>query len=211
MPDGRARVLIVDDEESSRDTVRAQLTADRYALETACSGMEVIDRLKGAPVDLIICDVLMPRMDGFEVCRQVKAHPVWRFTPLILATALEGEDDLVRGLEAGADDFLSKPVPRVVLRARVRALLRIRAHYNQLLRTPADLDELLRTRRERIIESAALSPRERQVLELLLLGRTHEEIGKVLDISPRTSKHHQQSLLAKLGADSRHDLSRLFL
>lgn len=206
-----ATILVVDDEQSARDALEALLSADRYRLEFAGGGAEALRRLEGAPVDLILCDVMMPGTDGFAVCRAVKAHPQWRFVPVILVTALDGQDDMVRGLEAGADEFLPKPIERVVVRARVRAMLRVRSHYKQLRAESPDLEALLRHRREKIVQEAGLSPREREVLELLLLGRTHGDIGLVLGIAARTAKFHQQNVLRKLGADSRLDLARLFI
>lgn len=205
------RILVVDDEQAGLDTVEALLHADRYDLVFATRGRQALDRLAVGPVDLILCDVMMPGMDGYEVCRQVKAHPDWRFIPLILLTVLDGTDDMVRGLEAGADEFLTKPVERIVLRARVRSMLRIRKQYSELKANSPDLDALLRARRDQLARDAELSTREREVLDLLLLGRTHDDIAQILGISPRTSKHHQQSILLKLGADSRVDLVRLFL
>jgi DNA-binding response OmpR family regulator len=201
---------VVDDEASARDTIEALLQADRYRLEFAVDGAAAVERFAREPVDLVLCDVMMPKLDGYEVCRYAKADPRWRFVPIILITALDGRDDLVRGLEAGADDFLSKPIERMVLRAKVRAMLRVRRHYRQL-QMPTNVDDLLRARRARVVEAAGLLPREREILDLLLLGRSHEDIGHVLGIAARTVKFHQAKLLAKLGADSRLDLARLFL
>ena len=206
----RPRVLVVDDDSSARDTIEALLHTDAYQLELVASGTEVLAHLDGAPPDLIICDVMMPGLDGFEVCRRIKAHAHWRFVPIILVTALGEQDDLVRGLEAGADEFMSKPVERIVLRARVRAMLRIREHYEQLRTPRVDLSGLLRARREQIAEDAKLTAREREVLELLLLGRSYAEIGIAIGSSARTAKFHQANILRKLGAASRLDLMRIF-
>lgn len=207
----RPRILIVDDEPSALDTIAAQLHADQYLLERATNGAEVVARLDRPPPDLIVSDVMMPGMDGLEVCRRVKTHSQWQLVPIILVTALGGEDDMVRGLEAGADEFLSKPVERVVLRARIRAMLRIREQYKMLRESAPDLATLLRERREKITEDAKLTSRECEVLELLLLGRTHEEIGRAMGMTARTAKFHQANILQKLGAESRLDLVRIFL
>lgn len=206
----RPRILVVDDEPSARETIAALLHADRYDLEFAANGADAVARLEQPPPDLVICDVMMPGLDGFEVCRTVKAHAQWQFVPIILVTALGGDDDMVRGLEAGADEFLSKPVERIVLRARIRVMLRIRTRYQRLRGRATDLGALLRARREQIAEEARLTARERQVLELLLLGRTHEEIGVALGLTTRTAKFHQANILRKLGAASRLDLMRIF-
>jgi len=205
-----ATILIVDDEEAIRSAVRSLLSRDGHRLVVASSGLEAMSQLEALPIDLVICDVVMPGMGGLALCAAIKSHPEWRYIPTILLTALGGEDDMVRGLAAGADDFLSKPVDGVLLRARVHALLRIRAQYREARAAPRDVEALLRARRDQRIAEASLTEREREVLELLLLGRTHAEVGVVLGISARTAIFHQQNILRKLGADSRIDLLRLF-
>ena len=207
----RPSILVIDDEQSARDTVEALLFADRYALEFAASGREAVARLAGDGVDLVLCDVMMPGTDGFEVCRQIKAHPSWRFVPVILLTALDGQDDMVRGLEAGADELLTKPIDKIVLRAKVRSMLRVRRLYGELRAGAPDQDLRHRGRRDQLVSEAGLSNREREVLDLLLLGRGPDEIGVVLGIAARTAKFHQANLLRKLGADSRMDLLRIFI
>jgi DNA-binding response OmpR family regulator len=206
----RPRILVVDDEPSARETIEALLHADHYQLDFATNGVDALARLDHPPPDLIICDVMMPGLDGFEVCRRLKAHAQWQFIPIVLVTALDGDDDMVRGLEAGADEFLSKPVERIVLRARVRVMLRIRTQYLRLRGRASDLAALLRARRDQIADEAKLTMREREVLELLLLGRTHEEIGLAIGLTTRTAKFHQANILRKLGAASRLDLMRIF-
>jgi DNA-binding NarL/FixJ family response regulator len=204
-----AKVLVVDDEPSARQTASALLLPEGYDLRLASGGGEALALLDEAPVDLVICDVMMPAIDGFAVCRAIKAHLEWQFVPVILLTALGEREDVVRGLEAGADQFVSKPVEGAVLRARARAMLRVRSRYAVLrqLRAQAPPPD----HRGQLVAQANLTAREREVLDLLLLGRTHQDIAEVLGISERTSKFHQANLLAKLGAESRLDLMRLFL
>ena len=206
-----AKILVVDDDAAARETVEALLLPNGYHLLFADSGSRALTMLEAESVDLVLCDVMMPDMSGFEVCRRTKDHDQWCLIPVVLITALDGNEDIVEGLESGAEEFLSKPVSGIVLRARVRSMLRVRAHYDRLRGQAPDLSDLLRARRERLADEANLSAREREVLDLLLLGRNHEEIGTVLDISPRTSRFHQANVLQKLGADSRTDLLRLFL
>jgi DNA-binding NarL/FixJ family response regulator len=203
-------LLIVDDQEDARAAFSTLLKMDGYRLECVSSGAEALQRLDAMPIDLVLCDAMMPGMDGFAVCEAIKAHPEWRYVPTVLVTALDGQDDMVRALAAGADDFLSKPLDRVLLRARVRALLRIRRQYRDA-RSPEDLETVLKARRERQVAHARLTAREREVLDLLLLGRTHSEIGLALGIAARTAAYHQANILEKLGADSRLDLLRLFV
>jgi DNA-binding NarL/FixJ family response regulator len=203
-------ILVIDDDPIAHETIEGLLVREGHTFVHAESAPRAYAILEQTPVDLVICDVCMPEVDGFEVCRTLKADERWRTIPIVLLTALDGEDDMVLGLEAGADEFLSKPVEKVVLRARVRAMLRIREQYTSLAR-PRDLGALMIERRERLAAEANLSVREREVLELLMLGRTQDEIGTALGISPRTAKFHQANVLHKLGADSRSDLLRVLL
>ncbi len=203
------RVLVVDDEPSARQTAHAMLLPAGYELRFAASGAEAVGLLDGAPMDLVICDVMMPGLDGHAVCRAIKAHSEWQYVPVMLVTALGDPDDIVRGLEAGADQFVTKPVEGAVLRARASAMLRVRGHYDRLRKTRTTAPRP--DRRAQLVDQSNLTSREREVLELLLLGRTHEDVAQVLGITERTSKFHQANLLAKLGAESRLDLMRLFL
>jgi len=207
---GPRTLLIVDDQESARETLAALLAADMHRLLFAASGREAIEVLAGENVDVVLCDVMMPGLDGFGVCRQVRQRHEWRLIPIILVTALDEREDVVRGLDAGADEFLSKPIDKLVLHARLRVVLRHHDEHREA-RTAVDVDALFRGRRQRLISAAGLTEREREVLDLLLLGRTHKEIGTVLGISARTANFHQTNILQKLDADSRMDLLRIFL
>jgi len=206
-----ASVLVVDDDPVAREMIAIQLAPEGHTVTLASSGREAIASLNAGAFDLVLCDVMMPAMDGFDVCRMIKSNREWRFVPVVLVTALDGQDDIVRGLDAGADDFLSKPVGGAILRARVRSMLRIRDHYAQLRSSTAQLPALMRTRCSELATAAALSDREIEVLDLLLLGRSHDEIAGELGVAPRTVRFHQDTVLSKLGVDSRMDLLRLFL
>jgi DNA-binding NarL/FixJ family response regulator len=177
------------------------------------SAKAALAHLSTHPVDLVICDVMMPEIDGFQFCQQVKEHAEWRFIPVILLTALDDESDMVKGFEAGADEFLTKPVNKFALRARVRVLLRVRERYRELIdrNRPPTIEELVRRRIDGLATEMQLSAREREVLDLLLLGRNTDEIGIALQIAARTAKFHQANVLQKLGVDSRHELLRIFL
>src|SRR5688500_5521371 len=104
------RVLVIDDDPASRRTTRAQLAPEGYEVLLADGGRAALDMLATAPVDVVICDLMMPEVDGTTVCRAFKAHAEWRFVPIVLATAIDEQDALVRALEAGADTFVTKPV-----------------------------------------------------------------------------------------------------
>jgi two-component system cell cycle response regulator len=121
-----ARVLVVDDLEPNVKLLEAKLRAEYFDVITAFSGREAVERAKSDQPDIILLDVMMPGMDGFEVCRIIKRSPETAHIPVVMVTALEQQADRVAGLEAGADDFLTKPVEDVALFARVRSLTRLK-------------------------------------------------------------------------------------
>lgn len=121
-----ATILVVDDRPSNLRLLVDLLTSEGYRLMTAGSGPEAVERVKADRPDLVLLDVVMPGMDGFEVCRIIRADPATTLLPVIMVTALYPGEERVKGLEAGADDFLTQPVNRHELLARVRSLLRIK-------------------------------------------------------------------------------------
>lgn len=128
----RSSILIVDDQAAGRDTLEALLIAEGYDLHSAGSGLEALEKAAALSPDLVLLDVMMPGMDGFEVCRRLRAERRCAEVPIILVTALDDRDSRVRGIEAGADDFVSKPFDRFELRARVRTTTRLN-RYRRLL------------------------------------------------------------------------------
>lgn len=126
-------VFLVDDEERNLLLFQKALSTQNYELRLFHDGQEVIDALEeGAMPDMVVLDVMMPRVDGFTLCSLMKADPKTQMVPIILVTGLEDMRDKVRGLEAGADDFLTKPFHPTELRARVRSLMRIKILHDQL-------------------------------------------------------------------------------
>ncbi len=125
-------ILVVDDDPRNFDVVEALLCHQACELQYASSGAEAFEHLSLFPVSLILLDVMMPDMDGVEVCAKIKANPDWSMVPVIMVTALTSKYDLARCLDVGADDFISKPVNGLELKARVQSLLRIKAQYDQL-------------------------------------------------------------------------------
>lgn len=121
-----ARVLVVDDILPNVKLLEAKLMAEYYEVVTALNGPEALKKVVENNPDVVLLDVMMPGMDGFEVCRQIKANPLTAHIPVVMVTALTDVEDRVRGLENGADDFLSKPVNDVALMARVRSLVRLK-------------------------------------------------------------------------------------
>ncbi len=127
-----ARVLVVDDVPANVKLLEARLSAEYFDVITATSGAEALAICERAECDIVLLDVMMPDMDGFEVCRRLKANPVTHHLPVVMVTALDQNSDRVRGLEAGADDFLTKPVSDVALIARVRSLTRLKMMTDEL-------------------------------------------------------------------------------
>jgi len=127
-----ARVLVVDDIAANVKLLEARLLAEYFDVITAMSGAEALAVCEHGECDLVLLDVMMPDMDGFEVCRRLKSSPATHHIPVVMVTALDQPGDRVRGLEAGADDFLTKPIPELALIARVRSLARLKMVTDQL-------------------------------------------------------------------------------
>lgn len=125
-------ILVVDDQPENFDTIEALLHDQDYQLYYASSGQEAIDSLDIFQPDLILLDVMMPGLNGIEVCRKIKALPQWQTVPIVMVTALTSKEDLDQCIQAGADDFISKPVNRIELRARVHSMLRIKQQYDNI-------------------------------------------------------------------------------
>lgn len=127
-----ARILVVDDIETNRRLLEARLSAEYFEVIEAADGAEAIERARESAPDIILLDIMMPGMDGFEACRLLKSDPATKHIPVVMVTALDQREDRIKGLEAGADDFLTKPVDDVALFARVRSLLRLKVVMDEL-------------------------------------------------------------------------------
>jgi two-component system, cell cycle response regulator len=127
-----ARVLVVDDVPANVKLLEARLSAEYFDVVTALSGQQALAMCERAECDIVLLDVMMPDMDGFEVCRRIKANPSTHHLPVVMVTALDQISDRVKGLEAGADDFLTKPVSDIALIARVRSLVRLKMMSDEL-------------------------------------------------------------------------------
>jgi len=170
-PDG-GRLLVVDDDPDVRDSLGRALRCAGYAVTTAVHGADALDSLARRPVDLIVLDVLMPIVDGFDACRRLRARG--DATPVLVLTARDGIDDRVLGLEAGADDYLVKPFALRELLARVRALLR-RSQSRRDVLGYADLT--LDATARRVTRDGQVIPLTRMEFDLLeLLLRNAEQV-----------------------------------
>jgi len=163
------RILIADDNPDNLDIFQTRLALHGYEILTATDGEEALEIARGKHPDLILLDIMMPKMDGLEVCRQLKADPSLPFMPIIMVTAKADSKDIVAGLEAGGDEYLTKPVDQAALVARVKSMLRIKALHDtvqaqaaRLEAQAAQLAEWNRTLEQRVAE---------QVTELERVGR----------------------------------------
>jgi adenylate cyclase len=156
------KILIVDDTPHNVKMLVDLLSAKGYATVTAASGQEGLERVEAERPDLVLLDVMMPGMDGYEVCRGIRAHPEYGILPVVMVTALDPARERIKGLEAGADDFLTKPVNMAELVARVRSLLRIKDLYDTVQAQAAELADLNSNLEERV---------QAQVAQLERLGR----------------------------------------
>jgi cyclic di-GMP phosphodiesterase len=138
-------ILITDDEPAFRDFMATLLRTQGFRVVAAADGVEALDAFAHHQPDLVLLDIEMPHLDGFEVCRRLKQNPETRLTPVVLVTGLTASQDRIRGIEVGANDFLSKPVDRTELLARVKSLLSLKAYTDELERAESVLFALARS------------------------------------------------------------------
>jgi putative two-component system response regulator len=151
--DAQPRVMVVDDEERIRRVMEAYLSPSGYRIVHARDGGEALDRARKEPPDLILMDIMMPVMDGIETTRLLKADPETRIIPVVMVTALGDLEDRVRAMEAGADDFLAKPVEKVELRARVKSLLKVKAYNDHMKHYSRELERTVAGRTAELAEA----------------------------------------------------------
>jgi len=137
-----SKILVVDDNEQNLELLVAYLEALGCPVVTAVDGVDALEKVAAEKPDLILLDIMMPRMSGFEVCRKIKSDPTTRDTPVIMVTALNELTDIERGVESGTDDFITKPVNRLELTTRVKSLLKVRHLKSELDRTLAYLSQV---------------------------------------------------------------------
>lgn len=161
-----ATILVVDDLAQNIRLLEAVLAPRGYAVVTATSGDEALERVRAEPVDLVLLDIVMPGMDGYEVCRRLRAGEATEFLPIVMITA-SGEQEKVAAIEAGADDFIAKPFEQAELLARVRSLLRIKRYHDTIEAQAAELAEWNRQLERRVEEQVAELERARRLRRFL--------------------------------------------
>jgi signal transduction histidine kinase len=175
-------ILIVDDEPTARETLVAMLEGENYDLQLAKDGIQALQMLEQFQPDLILLDIMLPGMDGFEVCRRIRSTPPLAEVPIIMLTALDDRDSLLKGIESGADDFLTKPADRRELTARVRTITRLNRY-----RTLIEQRENIRQMAERVV---AAQEEERQRISREL----HDDLGQALTTHLLALRNLQEDL-----------------
>lgn len=140
-----ARVLIVDDNKENIDLIAYFLKPQNYKILTAFDGIEALKQVESQHPDIILLDIMLPKMDGFQVCERIKKNSKTQFIPIIMITALKELKDKIRSLEVGADDFISKPFENVELLTRVKSLMRIKRYHDELQLKNAELEQKNKT------------------------------------------------------------------
>jgi two-component system, sensor histidine kinase and response regulator len=213
----QTKILIVDDDPTARQVAQAILSVDQYDFRQASGGEAAMEEIARDEPDLVLLDVMMPGIDGFEVCHRIRTRTTRAYVPVMLLTALDSATDLAKGLNAGADDFISKPAPRIELRARVRSLLRIRRQHLELVEQRARLEDYYKLREDlvRMVVHDLRSPvTAAQLIASTLLGPEHKltaserrDLETVRQESRRVGRYLEEMLLLARQEEGRLRLS----
>jgi adenylate cyclase len=176
------KILVVDDTPQNVKVLDAILSPRGYTVVSATSGAEALQKVQLEAPDLILLDIVMPGMSGYEVAQRLRADPVSRFLPIVMVTALGAQEEKVKAIDAGADDFLTKPVNQLELLARVKSLLRIKDYHDTIQTQASQLAEWNRTLEERV---------QRQVQELERLARLRRFLAPQLAELIASDQHEQ--------------------
>ncbi len=196
------RILIVDDDPTNIKIVR-EILGEAYRLAIASTGEEVLEIVGDFRPDLILLDVMMPGIEGYEVCRRIRANPTLCRHKIIMVSALAMVSQWLEGYQAGADDYLTKPFDEEELLAKVRVFLRLESgsRWQEGRAACSETESRL----------ARLTPREQEVLDLLVSGKHTKAIAAQLGVSSKTVEAHRANLLKKMEVDSVVQLVRLVL
>lgn len=203
----RSTVLIVDDEYSGRQTLESVLEADGYQIEMAENGIQALEMAKVIQPDVILLDVMMPGMTGFEVCQRIRNDPLIAEIPIIVLTALDDRESLLNALKAGADDFITKPFDRYELRARLIGITKLN-RYHKLVQERASLQEAhtqLLKAYEATIEgwSHAMDLRDQETE-----GHSHRVAELTVELAKKIGMNESELVQARRGA-LLHDMGKL--
>jgi DNA-binding NarL/FixJ family response regulator len=204
-------ILFVDDDPGIRLSVSDYLEMSGYMVVTAKNGQEALGMVEEYQPHLLVTDIVMPKMDGYELVRQVRQRPEFRLLPVIFLTARTNTEERIRGYQLGCDFYLAKPFDIKELAAMIRNLLERRS---QLIQAELSRDQAILKTGEAdgttqvAVNTWKLTRRERQVLELLTHGHSNADIGEQLHLSPRTIEKYVSNLLRKTLTNNRAELVR---
>jgi DNA-binding NarL/FixJ family response regulator len=202
------KILVVDDDATLRTALTRYLEKRGYWVEDAACGTQALALFQLDPADLIVSDVIMPEMDGFEFCRQLRATRTGQLVPFIFLSSKSELEDRVQGHSIGADDYLIKPFEPRELLAKIEAQLeRSRRMHSEIVRLMQQSSGLSEPQTPRP-EPLPLTPAEEKVFWQVIQGYTNKQIGDHLFVSPRTVQTHLSNILSKLQLENRSQLVR---
>lgn len=203
------RILIVDDDITLRTALVRYLGKRGYAVLDAASGLEALTLFERDPADLIVSDILMPEMDGFEFCRRLRASRIGQLVPFLFLSSKAEVEDRVHGHAIGADDYIIKPFEPRELLAKIEAQLeRSRRTHAEIVRLMQQHNGTAPAPAPTTPQPLPLTPAEEKVFWEVIQGHTNKQIGEHLFVSPRTVQTHLSNILNKLQLENRSQLVR---
>ncbi len=196
--DTKAKILVVDDEDRNLRLLKLLLTSFGYAVLTASNGEEALEKVHDIPPDVILLDIMMPKIDGFEVARQLKRAEETKMIPIVMVTALNEVEDRVKAFEAGADDFLNKPVDKTELRARVQSLVKVKALNDHMRNYQKELETEV-AKRTKQLRQAFKKLKEVSLESICHLCRAAEYKDENTGEHIRRMSHYTSAVARKMG------------
>jgi two-component system, sensor histidine kinase and response regulator len=201
------KILVVDDEPFNIEII-SQLLPKEYEIVIGTNGKEALEKVEETSPDLILLDVIMPEINGFEVCRKLKSDEKTMFIPVVMITSLTEKEDRIKGIEAGADDFLNKPVDKYELNARVKSLHRIKKYHDELLQEQEKLrilnihlEDKVKERTASLAAEVVTRKNAQDLLQIALKGlaRSKTELEQIVFIASREMQQPLQTVSSNLG------------
>ena len=197
---GKPRIMVVDDEKRNLSLMEAMLLPLDYEVILAQDGKEALERVRKTPPDLILLDIMMPRMDGFELGKRLKENEETSTIPIVMVTALKEVENRVKALEVGADDFLSKPVDKTELRARVKSLLKVKAYSDHMQSYQKELEAAV-ARRSEELRQALEKIKVTSLDTIYRLSRAAECKDEETGAHIKRMSHYSAAIVRKMGLD----------
>ncbi len=207
--DGKSQILVVDDEDNNLLVMEAMLVPLGYEVTMARNGMEALEKVRNFPPDVILLDVMMPKMDGFAVAKRLKEDERTKIIPIVMVTALSEAKDRVKALEVGADDFLTKPVDVAELQARVASLLKVKAYNDHMRNHQQELEAEVAKRTEQL-RQALKEVKARSLDTIYRLSRAAEYRDENTGVHILRMSHYSTAIARNMGLDDEYVESILY-